>query len=97
MRRGVLETAAALLLVGPTVLAFFSGGYFDGPRFAGTVAAWILVLVVAVAAPRPLPDSLAGRLALAGLALIAVWTGLSTSARSWPPSARCATGSHCAR
>ncbi len=44
MRRGVLLTAAAVLLVGPTVLAFFSGGYFDGPRFVATIVAWALVL-----------------------------------------------------
>lgn len=90
MRRGVLLTAAAVLLVGPTVLAFFSGGYFDGPRFAATLTAWALVLVIAVAAPRPLPDSTAGRLALAGLALIAVWTAASIS---WAPLSEPATDS----
>jgi O-antigen ligase len=90
MRRGVLLTAAAVLLVGPTVLAFFSGGYFDGPRFAGTITAWALVLVIAVAAPRPLPDSAAARMALAGLALIAVWTGASIS---WAPLSEPATDS----
>ena len=57
MRRGVLLTAAAVLLVGPTVLAFFSGGYFDGPRFVATIVAWTLVLGIAVASPRPLPES----------------------------------------
>jgi hypothetical protein len=90
MRRGVLLTAAAVLLVGPTVLAFFSGGYFDGPRFVGTLTAWVLVLVVAVAGPRPLPDSTAGRLGLAGLALIAAWTGISIS---WAPLSEPATDS----
>jgi len=90
MRRGVLLTAAAVLLVGPTVLAFFSGGYFDGPRFVATITAWLIVLGVAVAAPHPLPDSAAGRLAIAGLALIAVWTGLSIS---WAPLSEPATDS----
>ena len=32
MRRAVLAVAGALLLVGPTVLAFFSGGYYAEPR-----------------------------------------------------------------
>jgi hypothetical protein len=90
MRRGVLLTAAAVLLVGPTVLAFYSGGYFDGPRFVGTITAWLLVLIVAVAAPRPLPASTAGRLALAGMALIAAWTGASIS---WAPLSEPATDS----
>ncbi len=90
MRRGVLLTAAAVLLVGPTVLAFFSGGYFDGPRFVATIAAWILVLIVAVAAPRALPDSVAGRVALAGMALITAWTGISIS---WAPLSEPATDS----
>ncbi len=56
MRRGVLLTAAAVLLAGPTVLAFHSGGYFDGPRFVATLVAWVLVLVVAVAGGRPFPS-----------------------------------------
>jgi O-Antigen ligase len=82
MRRAVLLTAAAVLLVGPTVLAFFSGGYFDGPRLVATLAAWSIVLIAAVAGPEPLPTSGAGRLALAGLAIITVWTGVSVS---WAP------------
>jgi O-Antigen ligase len=77
MRRAVLLTAAAVLLVGPTVLAFFSGGYFDGPRLVATLAAWAVVLLVAVTAPRPLPASGAGWAALSGIALITVWTGVS--------------------
>src|SRR5688500_4109069 len=90
MRRGVLLTAAAVLLVGPTVLAFFSGGYFDGPRFVATIAAWALVLAIAIASPQPLPKSGAGWLALAGMALIAVWTGASIS---WAPLSEPATDS----
>jgi len=82
MRRAVLSSAAAMLLVGPTVLAFFSGGYFDGARLVAAFAAWVLVVVVALASPRPLPTSWPGRAALAGLALIAAWTGLSLA---WAP------------
>jgi len=90
MRRGVLLTAAAVLLVGPTVLAFFSGGYFDGPRFVATIVVWALVLGLALTAPRPLPESAAGRVALAGLALIAAWTSASLS---WAPLSEPATDS----
>jgi hypothetical protein len=82
MRRAVLLTAAAVLLAGPTALAFFSGAYFEGPRLVATLVAWALVLAVAVAAPRPLPGSFYGRAALAGLVLIAAWTGVSLA---WAP------------
>jgi O-Antigen ligase len=88
MRRAVLLTAAAVLLAGPTVLAFFSGGFFDGPRFVATLTAWVLVLVVALAAPRPLPGSAPGRFALAGLALIAAWSAASLA---WAPLSEPAT------
>jgi O-Antigen ligase len=88
MRRAVLLVAAAVLLAGPTVLAFFSGGYFDGPRFAATLTAWLLVLLVALAAPSPLPGSAPGLVALAGMALIAVWTGVSLA---WAPLSEAAT------
>ena len=52
--------AAAVLLIAPTVLAFYSGGYFDGPRFVAALVAWSLVLVAAVVSPRPLPRSWPG-------------------------------------
>ena len=90
MRRGVLLTAAAVLLAGPTVLAFHSGGYFDGPRFAATLVALLLVLVAAVAAGSPLPRSTPGRVAVAGLALVAVWTAISLT---WAPLSESATDS----
>ena len=53
MRRAVLLTATAVLLLTPTVLAFFSGGYFDEPRLIATLTVWSVVLLVAVAGPRP--------------------------------------------
>jgi hypothetical protein len=90
MRRGVLLTAAAVLLVGPTVLAFHSGGYFDGPRFVGTITAWGLVLVAAIAFRRPLPRTTPGRVAVAGLALLTAWTALSLT---WAPLSESATDS----
>jgi hypothetical protein len=88
MRRAVLPPAAVIVLLGPTVLAFFAGGYFDGPRLVATIVAWALVLVVALASPRPLPTSWPGRAALGGLVLIAVWTAISFA---WAPLGGAAT------
>ena len=88
MRRAVLLAAAAVLLGGPTLLAFFAGGFFDGPRFVATLVAWVLVLVVALTAPRPWPGSAPGLAALAGLALITAWTGASLA---WAPLSEPAT------
>ena len=55
MRRAVTAVAAACLLIGPTVLAFFSGGYFDEPRLIAALVAWGLVLALALTGPAPLP------------------------------------------
>lgn len=82
MRRAALLIAAAILLAGPTALAFFSGGFFEGPRLVATFVAWTLVLTLALLGPRPLPTSRPGRVALAGLVLIAAWTGISLA---WAP------------
>jgi O-Antigen ligase len=88
MRRAVLVTAAAVLLVGPTVLAFFSGGYFDEPRLVATLVAWVVVLLVALVGSQPLPASAPGRLAAGGLAFIAAWSGLSIA---WAPLSEAAS------
>jgi O-antigen ligase len=82
MRRWVLAACALALVALPTVLAFFSGGFFDKPRLAAALFAWLLVAVVAIAAPQPLPASLPGRLALLGLFLLCCWTALSFG---WAP------------
>ena len=50
MGRAVSAAATAVLLAGPAVLAFFSGGYFDGPRLAAAFAVWAIVLGAAIAA-----------------------------------------------
>jgi hypothetical protein len=84
MRRPVLTGARAVLLSGPTVLAFFTGGYFDPQREWAGLIAWLLVVLALAIAPRPLPRLPAGRLALAGLGLLAAWTLLSTT---WAPIA----------
>lgn len=90
MRRAVLFTAAAILLSGPTVLAFFSGGYFEEPRLVAALVAWALVLVVALVGPRPLPARGPGWAAVGGLAFLAAWTAASLS---WAPLATAATDS----
>jgi hypothetical protein len=82
VRGAGLNGARAVLLVGPAALAFFSGGYFDQTRNWAGLAAWILVVIAALAAQRLLPIGRPGRLALAGLALLALWTLLSAT---WAP------------
>jgi O-antigen ligase/polysaccharide polymerase Wzy-like membrane protein len=82
MPRLAVLVSTATLLVGPTALAFFSGGYFDGPRATAAVIAWALVLLLAIAGPLPLPTSRAGRLAIAALAGLAVWSAVSIA---WAP------------
>ena len=77
MRRAVTAVAAACLLIGPTVLAFFSGGYFDEPRLIAAIVVWGLVLALALTGPAPLPAGVPGRLALGGLAALTAWTALS--------------------
>ena len=53
VRRALPSIVFALLAAGPTVLAFFSGGYFDAPRAAAAAVAWALVLALALAGPAP--------------------------------------------
>jgi O-antigen ligase len=82
--RGAARSGACLaLLAGPTVLAFFTGGYFDSPRAVAGLVAWILV-VVALLTGSSLPRGLGPRLALGGLALFALWTLVSFT---WAPVA----------
>ena len=80
--------AAALLLAAPTVLAFFSGGFFDAPRLVAGIAAWLLFAAIAITDRRPLPQSTPGRLALRGLVGLACWT---TASIAWAPVADAAT------
>jgi hypothetical protein len=82
MRRAVLLAATAVLLCGPTALAFFSGGYFDGPRAAAAAVAWALMLALALAGPLPLPRGVHGWVAVAGLAGLALWSAISVA---WAP------------
>src|SRR5918997_2853777 len=82
MSRAAGASAAAVAVGGPTLLAFHSGGYFDRPRLIASIVAWALVAVVALTAEQPLPRSGPGRLALAGLALLFLWT---VASYEWAP------------
>jgi O-Antigen ligase len=82
MRGALLAAGVAILLAGSTALAFFSGGFFDRPRVVAGIVACALVVVAAAFAARPLPVSTAGRVAVAGLLLLTVWTALSLT---WAP------------
>ncbi|HYI18238.1 MAG TPA: O-antigen ligase family protein [Solirubrobacteraceae bacterium] len=82
MRRAVVAVAAALLLGAPAVLAFFSGGYFAEPRIVAAIVIWALVLALTALGPAPLPSSRAGRIALAGLVILTLWSALSVT---WAP------------
>src|SRR3954470_1052188 len=84
MRSASLSAARAILLAGPVVLAFFSGGYFGEARAWAGLAAWLLVAVAAIASKRPWPRTGAARLAVAALGGLAAWTLLSAT---WAPLA----------
>jgi hypothetical protein len=82
MRRAILVACTFVLLAGPTVLAFFAGGYFDGSRAVAAGLAWAIVLVLAIAGPLPLPASRPGAVALAGLVALTAWSAVSLA---WAP------------
>jgi O-antigen ligase len=82
MRRAVLTAARIVLLAGPTLLAFFSGGYFAGPREWAGLTVWALVAVALIAEPDPKPRGRSAWLAIGCLAAFAAWTLLSMT---WAP------------
>ena len=84
MRRLTVLVAGVCLLAAPTVLAFFSGGYFAQPRLIAGIVIWVLVLALAATGPAPLPRGTPGRLALAGLVALTAWSALSIL---WAPQA----------
>jgi hypothetical protein len=87
---GVRTLMLLVLLAGPTVLAFFTGGYFAEAREWAGVLAWLLVAVSLVT--RGSEPVASGRRRLsaptllvpAALAALAIWTALSTV---WSPIA----------
>jgi O-antigen ligase len=84
MRTGVLSGARVALLAGPTVLAFFAGGYFDSPRGVAGLVAWILVAIAVIAVPGSLGLVRSGLVTVIGMGLLAAWTLLSIL---WAPIA----------
>jgi len=72
---------AAGVLAAPTVLAFFSGGYFGVIHgqvgLIAAVLAWVAVAAVVLLDHRPLPASTTAQVALAGLTLLVAWSALS--------------------
>ena len=89
MRRTLAAGGALALICGPTVLAFFSGGYFERPRLVAGVLAFAALILAACVATRPLPRSVPGRLALGGLLLLCLWSALSIL---WAPIGARANG-----
>src|SRR5688500_14295931 len=81
MRSRSLALAVPLLL-GPGIVALFSGGYADTARTAAGAAAWLLLAATAIALPRPLPRGKAAIAALAALAALTAWTAASLA---WAP------------
>jgi hypothetical protein len=73
VRRATLGVLGALVLVGPTVLAFQTGGYYEGTRVWAGALAWASV-IVAVALGAPLPRGRRSGLALGGLAVFAAFS-----------------------
>jgi hypothetical protein len=84
MRVAALLAARAALVAGPVVLAFFSGGFFDGPRTVALLVAGVVLGVLAATAPTGelLPRHPAARVALAAAAAYAGWIALSAT---WAP------------
>jgi len=89
MRAAALRAAGVILLAGPTILAFFSGGYFPTPRGLAGLCAWILVAIALALSAGRIPTQGWPRCALGGLALLALWTLTSTL---WAPIAGNAYG-----
>ncbi|MCW2957663.1 MAG: hypothetical protein JWP18_466, partial [Solirubrobacterales bacterium] len=70
-RPALVSVAAAVLVAGPVALAFWSGGYFDGPRLVALAAVGALLALLAVSVPAAelVPASWSGRAAVGGLVL----------------------------
>jgi SAM-dependent methyltransferase len=84
MRSATVTGARVVVLAGATALAFFSGGFFDVPRLVAGAVAWLLVAVAALLGLPLFPRSTPARVAVAGLAGLCAWVGISLS---WAPLA----------
>jgi hypothetical protein len=81
MRTAALTAVRVVLIAGPTVVAFFDGGYFTGARLVAAIGAWVLVGVAALVVDDLVPRGPA-LAALAGLAGLVAFTALSIA---WAP------------
>ena len=84
MRARVLLAAGLAVAALPTVLAFFTGGFFATARAWAGLVAWLLVAIALLAGRDRLPRSPGALMALGGLAAFGVWTLLSIL---WAPIA----------
>ena len=84
LRLGLLNPARAILLGGPTALAFFAGGYFDSSHVWAGLVAWVLVVAAILAGENPVSRTRPPLLAMLGLALFAAWSLFSII---WAPVA----------
>jgi O-Antigen ligase len=66
----------------PTVVAFSAGGFFEGARLRAGILVWTAVAVLVLITPRPFAFGRSTRIALAGLAGLAIWTSVSIA---WSP------------
>ena len=82
VRRFALAAGTLLLLLGPTALAFFSGGYFEGTRAWAGLGAWLLVVLGAGLCCDARPFHGPSRLAFGGLLTLAA---LSLLSMLWAP------------
>src|SRR3954447_208575 len=80
--RPVLRVLRAVILAGPSALAFASGGYFNHARLVALIVAWALAAVAVALSDAPLPRSREGLSALGALTGYAGWIALSTT---WAP------------
>src|SRR4051812_6448650 len=84
MRRGAATALTAVLLAGPAVLAFASGGFFTPARLTAAIGAWAVLGLAVLCVPGPVvPRTAPVGAALGGLAALAAWTAVSGS---WAPS-----------
>ncbi len=73
---------AGVILAGPAVLAFFSGGYFNRPLLWAGIVVWVCVALAACVSATAWPRTRTSRLALGGLGLLTAWTIISIG---WAP------------
>ena len=79
MRRRVRDVVAGGLLLLPVVVAFSRGGYFDAARLRAGIVACVLAAAGVLLGVR---TTLAGKIALGGMAALTAWTALSLT---WAP------------